>query len=67
MPSNDEKRTRKKRNGMTGRGGEGVESIVDPVERDDPKPSEPPRASAGDGVDQFLSDDGGVTVDVDAL
>jgi type IV pilus assembly protein PilB len=48
---------------MTGRGGEGVESgveaIVDPVERDDPKPSQPPRGSAADGVDEFLGDDGG--------
>ncbi|HEY5169987.1 MAG TPA: hypothetical protein VIK03_11445, partial [Thermoleophilia bacterium] len=42
-----------------------MESIVDPVEPYDPE-QPPVHASAGDGVDQFLSDDGRVTVEIDA-
>ena len=59
MPSNDEKRTRKKRRALTGRGGEKLEPIVDPIERaapDEPSASPP---SVADAVDDLLSDDAG--------
>ncbi|HEX5643192.1 MAG TPA: ATPase, T2SS/T4P/T4SS family, partial [Thermoleophilia bacterium] len=56
MRSNDEKRTGKKRNALTGRGGDELEPIIDPVESYllDELSLEP--ESPADAVDAYLSD-----------
>jgi type IV pilus assembly protein PilB len=67
MPSNDDGTTEQAiPDFLTGSGGNELEPIIDPAERYDPE-QPPVRASTGDGVDQFLSDDGRVTADVDGL
>jgi hypothetical protein len=59
MRSNDEKRTGKKRSPLTGREGDELEPIIDPIESYllDELSLEP--GSPTDAVDEYLSDDHG--------